>query len=158
MNYDSVKKFYPVLREVAALSKDQSTKVGCVALGPERNVLGVGYNGFPRGVFESYPDRHERPAKYLWTAHAEENLIAQSARHGVALKGATLLLYPLLPCAACARMIVQAGFEAIVVFARSDEDINNPRWNNHFDVSEQIFKEAGVDLVIYVENDTLTMS
>jgi len=37
---------------VASKSKDPSTKVGCVIVGPDNEVRSTGFNGFPRGVKE----------------------------------------------------------------------------------------------------------
>lgn len=37
---------------VASKSKDPSTQVGCVIVGPDNEVRSTGYNGFPRGVVE----------------------------------------------------------------------------------------------------------
>jgi dCMP deaminase len=37
---------------VAEKSKDPSTKVGCVIVGPDKEVRSLGFNGFPRGVRE----------------------------------------------------------------------------------------------------------
>jgi len=63
----------------ASRSKDPSTKVGCVIASYDNMVLSTGYNGLPRNVLD-LSERMERPAKYLWTAHAEENAVAQAAR------------------------------------------------------------------------------
>ena len=52
-------------------SKDLHTQVGCVIIGPEGEIRATGYNGIPKGV-QDLPERLERPAKYLWTAHAED--------------------------------------------------------------------------------------
>lgn len=40
---------------VASKSKDPSTKVGCVIVGPDNEVRSTGFNGFPRGVVEEVP-------------------------------------------------------------------------------------------------------
>jgi len=37
---------------VASKSKDPSTKVGCVIVGPDNEIRSTGFNGFPRGVTE----------------------------------------------------------------------------------------------------------
>jgi dCMP deaminase len=38
---------------VAEKSKDPSTKVGCVIVGPDNEIRSTGFNGFPRGVAET---------------------------------------------------------------------------------------------------------
>ena len=87
---------------VSQWSKDQSTKVGCVIVGEANQVLSLGYNGFPRGVNDTPPERHQRPAKYKWTEHAERNALFNAARTGTNLTGAVLYV-PWFPCVDCAQ-------------------------------------------------------
>jgi len=47
------------------------------------------------------------------TIHAEQNAIAWAAREGIALKGGTLYC-TLFPCQSCAKLILQAGLQAVV--------------------------------------------
>lgn len=126
-------------------SKDQSTKVGAIILGPDWEVRSTGYNGPPRGVNDDVPERHERPEKYFWAAHAEENAIAQAARSGASTNGCMLVVSALLPCAACARMIINAGI--MHVFARDAADDGlRERWAEDNARTITMFREAGVGL------------
>ena len=122
---------------VAQRSKDPSTKVGCVVVSEDKIVVATGYNGLPRGV-EDRSERMERPAKYLWTSHAEENAVAQSARVGAKLKGGTAFVTH-HPCARCARSLIQAGITRVVIgggkTSMPDEE---------FEVARIMFNEAGV--------------
>lgn len=120
---------------VSQKSKDQSTKVGAVIVGPDHEVLSLGWNGFPRGVDDNVQERHERPAKYEWTEHAERNAIYNAARHGIALRGATIYVTH-APCAACARAIVQSGIRAVV----SGEGRVVGKYN--FDIADTILAEG----------------
>lgn len=122
---------------VAQRSKDPSTKVGCVVVSEDKIVVATGYNGLPRGV-EDRSERMERPAKYLWTSHAEENAVAQSARVGVKLKGGTAFVTH-HPCSRCARSLIQAGITAVVV-GRGKTSMPD----EEFEVARTMFKEAGV--------------
>ena len=67
--------FMKMAEHVKTKSKDRSTQVGAVIVGEGHVVLSVGYNGFPRGVNDDIDSRYERPAKYMWTEHAERNAI-----------------------------------------------------------------------------------
>ena len=90
--------------QAATLSKDESTKLGCVIVGPDREIRATGYNSFPRGVNDDRPERQGRPLKYKWFEHAERNAIYNAARVGVSLKGCVLYCaWP--PCTDCARGI-----------------------------------------------------
>ena len=58
--------FFGISDAIRAKSKDESTKVGCVIVGPNHEIRSTGYNSFPRGVIDSLPERQERPLKYSW--------------------------------------------------------------------------------------------
>ena len=136
--------FLAMAHLVDSKSKDPSTKVGCVVITEDKVVAATGYNGLPRGV-EDRADRMERPAKYLWTSHAEENAVAQAARVGMKLKGGTAYVTH-MPCSRCARTLIQAGIETVVVDRGTT---SMPQ--EEFDVAMQMFKEAGVDVAQIVE-------
>lgn len=129
--------FLGLAERFAKRSKDPSTKVGCVIVGPDREVRSMGYNGLPRGV-EDLAERMERPAKYLWTSHAEENAVAQAARIGVSLKGCTAYVTH-FPCARCARALIQAGIIAVVC---GDGKTSMP--DEEFEVAQTMLTEAYV--------------
>lgn len=142
-------KFLPVAEAFAALSKDRSTKVGAIVLDDDLTLLSAGYNGFPRGVSDNVDQRHTRPDKYLWTAHAEENAISQAARTGTALLGATIVITSLYPCARCARQIVQSGIKTVLV----PECETTGQWLEEWQFSKTIFKEGGVSTFTYDPKD-----
>jgi dCMP deaminase len=135
--------------QIGSWSKDRSRGVGCVIVGSANQILSHGYNGFPRGVNDDVDARHERPAKYAWTEHAERNAIFNAARTGTALEGAVMYL-PWFPCCDCARAIAQAGIATLVALPHS---VHEPRWGGQFAVSDQILGEAGV-VVRLVEGST----
>lgn len=58
-NWDSY--FIEMAMHIATKSKDPSTKVGCVIVGPDNEVRSTGYNGFPRGVQELADVREHAP-------------------------------------------------------------------------------------------------
>lgn len=136
-NWDSY--FMGMANHVATRSKDRSTKVGCVIVGPDNEVRSTGYNSFPRGINDNAPERHERPEKYLWTEHAERNAVYNAARVGTPLKGCRAYL-PWFPCMDCARALVQSGIVELV--AHEPED--NERWREDFARARVLFDEAGV--------------
>jgi dCMP deaminase len=138
------KRFFSLALHVADWSKDKSTKVGCVIVDAQRGVRAIGYNGFPRGINDETSD-HLRPAKYLWTEHAERNAIFQAARIGIPLDGCTMYL-PWYPCMDCARGIVQAG---IVRLVARQPDMLDPTWGQHFQSAQALLSEAKtlVDIV-----------
>ena len=74
------------------------------------------------------------------TSHAEMNAIL-SARQP--LEGCTLYVVPFMPCSNCGAVIVQSGIKRVVTLEN-----NNERWLESFEITRQIFGEAGIELVI----------
>ena len=138
-------KYFMLMAEHAAsLSKDGSTRVGCVIVGQDRNVLSTGFNGMPMGVNDDVPARHERPLKYKFFEHAERNAIYLAARAGTALKGSTAYIHPWPPCPDCARALIQAGISEIVVPTTTVPE----RWHVDCLVAENMLVEAGVNIKV----------
>ena len=98
--------FYNIAQQVKEKSKDEWTKVGAVIVGKDKEIVSTGYNSFPRGIVDNKPERQERPEKYFWFEHAERNAIYNAARIGVSTKGCTMYLTCGIPCADCARGII----------------------------------------------------
>ncbi len=135
--------FLEICRVVAARSKDPSTKVGCVIVGPAHEIRSTGYNSLPRHIRDDQPERFERPAKYLWVEHAERNAIYNAARAGTPLEGCSLYA-DLMPCMDCARGIVQAGIVEVVVDETRFEQYSGPMYSEQFAKVVELFAEAGV--------------
>ncbi len=107
--------FINMAMHVATKSKDRSTVVGAIIVGPDHEIRSTGYNGFPRGVDDDIDSRHERPEKYSWTEHAERNAIYNAARVGIATKGCTMYInWEPSPCDDCSRAIVQSGITTVI--------------------------------------------
>ncbi len=145
MNHDKAYKYLEIAEAVAKLSKDASTKVGAVVVGPTNEVRSLGYNGSPRGSSADEDERGNRPEKYFWFSHAELNAITNAAKVGIPLGGSTLVVtHP--PCMDCSRAIVQAGI--IRVYVPEWDAEFGARWNEHLIRSIQLFDECGVEYVV----------
>lgn len=128
--------FLDIAELVATRSKDPSTQVGAVIV-RNRAIVATGYNGFPRGVNDSVMERYDRPTKYFWTIHAEENAIFNAARTGNRTLDTSLYLTPLYPCEECAKAIAASGIREVIV----DQTMSNPRWDSKADY---LLRAAGV--------------
>jgi dCMP deaminase len=140
-------RFIELARHIGQWSKDKSRRIGCVIVGPNNEVRSTGFNGFPRGIDDMVTSRHDRPAKYRWTEHAERNAIYNAARVGIPLEGCRMYL-PWFPCMDCARAIVQAGIVELVAI-RPDTD--DPQWGADFSEALELFQEAGIRVTWYGE-------
>jgi dCMP deaminase len=143
---------------VASKSKDPKTKIGAILVRDDR-LISSGYNGICSGVFDSMKTRWERPEKYLWIEHAERNTIYSAAKHGVRTEGA-ILYTNAIPCADCARAVIQSGIIGIVVHkpyedlwmsAQKEKGIDRVQWEGHDKISMTMFKEAEIKIKRYKE-------
>lgn len=139
-------RFMELAGVIANWSKDRSRKTAAIIVGAAKEIRAVGYNGFPRGVDDNIDHRHERPAKYKWTEHAERNAIYNAARIGVSVSGCTMYL-PWYPCMDCARAIIQSGISELIC---REPDWNDPIWKSDFSEVPTLLSE-GVVLVRFVK-------
>ena len=106
--------FLAIAEQVSVRSPDPHTKHGCVLVDAGKRVLSTGYNGpvsgLPHGLIKT-----ERPDKYDWFIHAEDNAVAFARCD---LRGATAYITG-TPCAACFRRLLQVGVRRIVQGTRS---------------------------------------
>ncbi len=98
---------------IAERSHDAETKVGAVLINNASGaILATGYNGFVRGANDSILPT-TRPDKYEYILHAEQNLIANSARHGISMANCSLVC-TLSPCKLCMRMLLNCGVTKVI--------------------------------------------
>lgn len=158
LNKNQIQKAFDHCRFIAGkYSKDRSGHVAALILGQELEPLSWGYNGFPRGINDDVDERHERPAKYLWTEHAERNAIYNAARSGHKLLGSSMFVTGLAPCANCARAIIQSGIADVYIPAAmvNFETESQKRWEEEWKFAKPMLEEAGVNIHIVDEEPTI---
>ncbi len=134
------RRFVELSKFIAQWSLDPSTKTGSVITDVKRRVISVGYNGLAQGV-EDLPERlNNREIKYKIIVHCERNALLFANR---SVEGCTLYTWPFMSCSTCASMVIQAGIKRVVA-PWSD----NERWIAEFELSKQMFKEAGVEVCL----------
>jgi len=127
---------------VSNWSGDTSTKVGAVIVDEKNNLISLGWNDLCRGI-EDKPERRARPAKYLWTSHAEENSILNvCGRSGQV--GCCTIYSSLFPCTGCARAIIQSTNLNIRKLVAPVTDLDTP--NRDFRQSHEMLTEAGIQI------------
>jgi dCMP deaminase len=67
--------FLGLAKVISQRSHDVHTQHGCVITDVNHRILGVGYNGFPRGLKDSDLPTN-RPDKYHWMVHSERNALS----------------------------------------------------------------------------------
>lgn len=141
------KRFIELTKHIAGWSKDKSIGTCAVIVDKENRIVSIGYNGFPSGADDGVEERYNRPQKYLYTEHAERNVIYNASRIGVSTKGCTMYLM-WFPCADCARAIIQSGIDTLVCY---EPDLETPKWGEHFKAALEMFNECGVALNFYYD-------
>jgi len=140
-------RFLDLASHVAQWSKDPSTKVGCVIVNDDRQVVGMGYNGFPRGVADGKDRYEDRSIKYPMVVHAEANAILNAV--GSTRDCFAYVTHP--PCAGCMGLLIQAGVRSIITH-RPDEGLAE-RFRESFAITDTMAREARVP-VTFMEDLT----
>ena len=114
--------FMEIAKTVSKRSTCDRGKTGCVIV-KNKQILTTGYVGSAAGqqhcdeighLMELTKHADGITRKHcVRTIHAEQNAIVQAAKHGIAIKGATIYS-KMEPCPVCARMIINVGIERVV--------------------------------------------
>ena len=111
---------------IARRSKDPSTQAGAVIVDADNIIVGLGYNGFPRGIRDDElpwdRDGGFLETKYAYVVHAEENAIFNANK---STKGCKIYC-TLFPCNECSKTIIQNGITEVVY--RSDKYHDEEIW------------------------------
>ncbi len=133
------------------LSKDPSTKVGSVIIGPDHEILSGGFNGFPRGIADTDERLNDRDTKLKLVVHAEMNALLAAARTGMRLKGCTLylaatdssgLVWGGPPCTRCTVEIIQVGISEIVSYPVKAV---TSKWHDDLAMARKLIDEVGIN-------------
>ncbi len=144
------KRFMELTETIATWSScyQSNRHVGAVIV-KDKRVLSTGYNGAPAGV-KSCEEKGECLRKKLnipsgtkhelcFAVHAEQNAIAQAAKLGINIEGATLYCTH-QPCVICAKIIINAGISRVVYKEGYPDEF-----------SLQLFEEANIQVERYSE-------
>lgn len=123
----------------AKRSKDPSTQVGACVVNEDKRIIGIGYNGFPRGCSDDiFPWGKESnnvlETKYPYVVHAEANAILNSSS---SLKNSTVYV-TLFPCNECAKLLIQSGVKHIKYMSDKHKNQDSTK------ASKRMLEAAGV--------------
>lgn len=128
----------------AERSKDPHRQVGACLVSQNGIILGIGYNGFPRGCSDdqlpwSKESRTGNPleTKYPYVCHAEVNAILNT-NHASA--SGQRLYVTMFPCNECAKIIIQSGVSEVIYFV--EKRLNNS--DTAYVASHKLLSMAGV--------------
>ncbi|CAD5225555.1 unnamed protein product [Bursaphelenchus xylophilus] len=135
--------FIGVALLAAQRSKDPSTQVGAVIVDDNNIIVGVGYNGMPRGCDDDdmpWGKNEEDPLKnkYYYVCHAEMNAIVNKKS---AIRDAKIYV-TLFPCNECAKLIIQCGIKKVVYMKDKPQ-------KNEMKASKLLFSKSKVEYQHY---------
>ncbi|QDZ23158.1 deoxycytidylate deaminase [Chloropicon primus] len=121
MGYLTWDEYFMALAFLSAQrSKDPNKQVGACIVDRDNIILGIGYNGFPRGCDDSdLPWSKEAESgnpletKFPYVCHAEMNAILNS--NSTNLRGSRMYV-TMFPCNECAKLIVQSGISEVIYY------------------------------------------
>ncbi|MEW6610993.1 MAG: cytidine/deoxycytidylate deaminase family protein [Patescibacteria group bacterium] len=141
--------FMEIARTVASRGTCDRGRSGCVVVRDKR-ILTTGYVGSPPGMphcdeaghqmAEFLDEEGKRSQHCIRTIHAEQNAIAQAARFGISLLGATLYC-KMEPCYVCARLIIAVGITRVVA----------EKLYQRGEMTREMFRQAGIALDVMNE-------
>ncbi|CAJ2664203.1 unnamed protein product [Trifolium pratense] len=102
----------------AERSKDPNRQVGACLVSQDGIILGIGYNGFPRGCSDdklpwAKKSRTGNPLETNYVCHAEVNAILNTNHASAA---GQRLYVTMFPCNECAKIIIQSGVSEVIYF------------------------------------------
>jgi deoxycytidylate deaminase len=110
-----------------------------------RDVISVGFNGFPKWMPDKTDHYANREEKYSRIVHCEVNALIHAKQN---LMAATLYTYPFLSCDRCAVQMLQAGVMRFVAPKATPEQLE--RWGPAFERTRRYIRECGTQ---YLEID-----
>lgn len=128
-NYLSWDEYFMSIALLSAQrSKDPSTQVGACVANEQNKIVGVGYNGFPRGCSDDdLPWQRQGKfldTKYPYVCHAELNAVLNAI--STDLRNCRIYV-GLFPCNECTKVIMQAGIIEIIYLSDKYGDSDQVR-------------------------------
>lgn len=136
--------FLGLAKVVSQRSHDIHTQHGCVIADNHNRILGVGYNGFPRGLDDkSLPT--SRPEKYEWLVHAERNALSNCV-----VRPDNAVAYVTGQCCNdCIMALWQEGIEKVIMSQNHGTHLFDENAQKRFDTFVSM---SGIEIV-YIKPD-----
>lgn len=148
-NYLSYESYFMGVSILSSFrSKDNKTQVGACIVDTNNRILGIGYNGLPRGLsddekchWNDEDDSDKLNSKHSYVIHAEINAILNTNNRN--LEGSTMYV-KLHPCPNCAKIIIQSGIKKVIYLEKKEKNI---------EVVTSMFKKTNVECVEFESLD-----
>ena len=121
--------FLGLAKVASQRSHDIHTQHGCVITDQHNRILGVGYNGFPKGMDDATLPT-TRPEKYDWMIHAERNALSNCVvrpDNGIAYVTGQC-------CNDCILALHQEGIKKVIMWDGHGTKLFDEKEQNKFDL------------------------
>jgi len=128
-NYLEWQEYFMAIAFLSAQrSKDPRTQVGACIVNKDKKIVGIGYNGMPRGCHDDKMpwNRAEDDTKDKWltsknpyVCHAELNAVLN--KNQACVSGCAIYV-ALFPCNMCAQIIIQSGIDEVIYYSDKYHD------------------------------------
>lgn len=136
----------------AQRSKDPNTQVGACIVDSKKRIVGVGYNGFPKGCSdEELPWNRSGDfldTKYAYVCHAELNAILNKINEDL---DGCIIYVALFPCNECAKLIIQSGIKEVVYLSDKYKDTDSHK------ASQKMLEMSGIKLRKFVSDKEIVL-
>jgi len=135
--------FMGVALLASARSKDSRKRNGACIASADYKIVGVGYNGLPRGCDDNDPaywsddDNDPLHSRHSYIVHAEVNAILNCVV--LPLTGSTIYTTQ-YPCPRCVQSIIQVGIQRVVYLEKKDHHLALN------EASAKMLRDAGVEV------------
>jgi dCMP deaminase len=136
--------FMGVALLAAARSKDARKRNGACIASADNKILGVGYNGLPRGCDDNDPtywaddDNDPFQSRHSYIVHAEVNAILNCVV--LPLTGGTIYATQ-FPCPRCVQSIIQVGIQRVVFLEKKSHQVALNQ------ASDKMLADAGIEVL-----------
>lgn len=141
---DWIDYFLGLAKVVSQRSHDVHTQHGCVITDVSNRILGVGYNGFPKGMNDLVLPT-TRPDKYYWMIHAERNALSNCVirpDNGIAyVTGQS--------CNDCIMALWQEGITKVIMSDHHGTKLFDAQAKERFDL---FVEQTGIEIVRHTPN------
>jgi len=144
-------RFIDLAKHISTWSKDPSTQIGSIIVhSTSRQILSMGYNGFPRSIPDCPQWLDNRPMKNDLMVHGEQNAIYNALSNGVSLKYSTIYVHGLEICKECAKAVLQVGIQRVVIHKIKETP---ERWAESCATAKSWLEMAGIVYDVYREGE-----
>ena len=137
-----------IIRLSELRSKDPVRQVGACIVDTNNRIVGIGYNGLPRGCEDteySWNKGDGLDNKHLYVVHGEVNALMNT--NGGKVEGCRIYV-SLFPCNECVKLLIQSGIKEVIYLEDTKKGrVSNTAAKRMLDSVNISYRKLGSDIV-----------